>query len=227
MRRHGCALILAAIVVGGVRAQPPADGERYPPAPDLPGQPVGVSSAGVLTQKVQRSTSLKASDVDLAIKADEKAKAPEYPASTSITVAPVADGPSKVLCSMSFSKCGVGGCPDLGGIKAWLTHKSTSRQSGKYLPPYSPPMQFKCDPLRPPTAHCNTGGVKTTCSLGRLKHGTKSTMPVPNHPSCVPPSPELEVVPKEVEKGLSFSPGIAPMALPTTQRERVSSWRPK
>ena len=41
MRRHGWALSLGLFLSGAAVAQPPADEERFPPPPDLPGEVVG------------------------------------------------------------------------------------------------------------------------------------------------------------------------------------------
>ena len=43
MQRHGWTFCLGLLLTGMAAAQPPAEGERYPPAPDLPGVLVGTS----------------------------------------------------------------------------------------------------------------------------------------------------------------------------------------
>src|SRR4051812_2351432 len=46
MQRHGLAFCLGLLMTGLAAAQPPADGERYPPPPHLPGVVVGKTTVG-------------------------------------------------------------------------------------------------------------------------------------------------------------------------------------
>jgi len=56
-----------------------------------------------------------------------------------------------------------------------------------------------------------------------------ATLPKPQEhvPSPEAASESLPGLNEGIDVGIRFTPGIAPMAKPTTQTEKVSNWRPK
>jgi hypothetical protein len=57
-----------------------------------------------------------------------------------------------------------------------------------------------------------------------------TVMPEPRRPEApvvVEPRSDLPPGFQSVDVGVKFCPGVAPMAKPTTQTEKVSKWRPK
>jgi hypothetical protein len=194
-------------------AQPPADSERYPPASELPGTVVSMPSLG---QPIQELKEPAKEAVPTEMPAPQPAKHDAPPAETPcLTVGPV--------CKPCHS-----GCFDK--LKEWLMFRSRARQSGHYPSPYTPPLHawFPCDPN-----HKSCGPAGPVKVPGWAPPGP---MPPPKpvevgpSPSVIPPGAEKSDPStgiKQIDAGLSFSPGGAPMAAPTTQTEKVSTWRPR
>ena len=124
MRRHGWTFCLGLLVAGPALAQPPADTERFPPAPDLPAtlvsKPAGgrpVATAGPLPV---RPASLKASDAPPAplplepTKPAKAMKAGPYLPVASAVLAPPAPAPAASRFAATgrslVSACGVWSC---------------------------------------------------------------------------------------------------------------------
>lgn len=302
MRRHGWALCLGLLLGGTAAAQPPADLERYPPAPDRPGtavgrpsprpvataaglpvRPTGVKPAGGQAPMtpptsgpalaypaaptvtiVQPAEPLPAPDA----KAADAPKATEAPAKpTTDAAAAPADplghapaAPAATACAPEGPYTMVG-CSCVWRIKDWLCFRSRSRQSGCYpSQPWPMLLQPCCEPkicaTCAPPAKCP--GLFGKCGGGKCAEpvvgpvvgpvvdpvpATLPVMPAPAEPMppkgaakadpLFPPGTVVATGPDElsgfrkVDVGLSFAPGAAPMAHPTTQVERVSNWRPK
>ena len=230
MRRHGWALCLGAILTGTAAAQPPASEERFPPAPDLPGQVVGQLPAAPAGDPTGRGPVPPA-----AAPLPDAALAP-FSSTATATVAPV--GPAAAPCPAPVARkgCDIG----WGDIKEWLLFRSNARQSGHFVTPYRPPLiaWFPCEPRRPP---CGAGPV-----IGGPIGPPPAVMPVPDGPlpaptPAAPISPEplaggvavgkcldAEVLTtfQPVAPGIGFTPGGAPMANPTTQI-KPTSFKPK
>jgi hypothetical protein len=233
------------LVGGAALAQPPADSERYPPAPELPGVVVGqtagnrpIITADALTT---RRTSLKPAEPGPLPEKTPPMAIP--PVATTTVLAPVTPLAPVAPCAPD-SKCAkaescTGG---FGHFKDWLLHRSRSRQSGCYIPPYTPPLQawFQCEPRKAPCGPC-ASGTKTCCPVPGFATAQLVPPTLTEEPPTLPGGEKLLVPPgkpdvkepeamkgfKPVDVGLSFAPGAAPMACPTTQTEKVSNWRPK
>lgn len=96
MRRHGWALCLGLLLGGTAAAQPPADLERYPPAPDLPGKAVGrpsprpvATAAGLPT----RPGGVKPAGGQAPAAPPTSGPAPGYPATPTVTITQPAEPP--------------------------------------------------------------------------------------------------------------------------------------
>jgi hypothetical protein len=242
MRRQGCALFFGLLVGGAAIAQPPADLERYPPAPELPGVVVGktpsdrpVVSASPLTV---RRTSLKPTESEPGPLSD-KALPPASSREVTATIAPTeSNSPTSEVaatCPATPAKCAKS-CT--GGIIDWLCFRSKARQSGCLIPPYMPPLQawFPCDPHKGGCASC-AAGAKACCTAP----AATATGPVVIPPTTLEypiktgeepgktevKGPDEKSGFRPVDVGLSFAPGAAPTSSPTTQTDRVSTWRPK
>ena len=227
MRRHGWTFCLGLLVGGSALAQPPADTERFPPAPDLPGtvvsKPAGgrpVATAGPLPI---RSTSLKPSDTPPAPMPPEPAKpskpGPYTPVATAVVSPAPAPVPAQPAAPCPGPDCGSG---DHGSVLDWLCYRSKVRDWGCVPKKYVPPLQawFPC----PPRSGCSTcptpvGVVVETA----VPVGKPAAAPGPEGSPEPPPAP----APMKKIEGVSFSPGAAPMAMPVTQTNIRSSWRPK
>jgi hypothetical protein len=256
MQRHGLAFCLGLLVSGVAAAQPPADSERYPPAPDLPGIVVGQANGG----KPIGKTMLAAPKV-VSVQAAEPGPTPRSAdtdpvpgSSISATTEPVDSAPVKpeVPVAATSSPTKVKGCKSgcctgecLTRITDWLLFRSHARQQGCYPSPYRPPLQawFPCDAT----------GACGSCASGKLAVVAPTVVAPPPESPLPPPAPiiptpkvssESSSLPRpapalvagpdselpgsfRVDTGLRFSPGAAPMANPTTQIEKVSNWRPK
>ena len=245
MQRHGWAFCLGVLAIGSAMAQPPADLERYPPAPDLPGVVVGKSESTILTadksDKSAPSGELPFEPIQQpkdkpATNESRPAEPIALPATTLPAPTTAVGGP---VCKPS---CGSTGCCDK--VVAWLLHRSRAKQRGHYVTPYTPPLHawFPCKP-------------SAGCANGKCPMGTVTVVPMVIPPTNVTPLPPPAVAPKApvatlpkpqehvpspepasellpglnkgVDVGIRFTPGIAPMAKPTTQTEKVSNWRPK
>jgi hypothetical protein len=225
MQRHGWAFCLGMLALASAAAQPPADSERYPPAPNLPGIVVSqpTSTQPILDQKEPTATKEGDPKVETAPRVD--ATPPKHePLSP-----PAACAPAGPVCKTS---CCSGGC--LGKIREWLTFKSRARQTGHYPSPYTPPLYawFPCDPNHKQCAPAGPVKVPGWAPPGPMslpKPGEIGPPPKEMPPMEPTAQPESDLLPgfKRVEVGLSFAPGGAPMAAPTTQTEKVSNWRPR
>lgn len=226
MRRHGWTFCLGLLVGGPALAQPPADTERFPPAPDLPGvvvsQPAGgrpVATAGPVSI---RSSSYKPSDAPAPLPLPAVKSSPYLPVATVVSaqvatpvVKPVAEfAPCAPAAACAAPACGGGGH---GNVMDWLCFRSQVRDWGCVPKKYVPPLQawFPCTPK----AGCSTCappiGIPFDAALPAGKPGSMIEGTEP------PPAP-----PKRGD-GLSFDRGAAPMAAPTTQTGIRSSWKPK
>jgi hypothetical protein len=223
MRRHGWTFCLGLLVGGPALAQPPADTERFPPAPDLPGtvvsKPAGgrpVATAGPLPV---RSTSLKPSDAPLPPEPAKSAKpGPYVPVANAVMAPPAPPAPVPPPAPCASPGCASG---DHGSIIDWFCYRSKVRDWGCVPKKYVPPLQawFPCHP-KPGCATCPTPvgiAVETAVPVGKPAPG--SVPETPKEPPAPPPVKQLG--------GVSFESGAAPMAMPTTQTNVRSSWRPK
>jgi len=251
MQRHGWAFCLGLLVSGLAAAQPPADGERYPPAPDLPGVVVGQTGAGKPVSKAAPDRPTVVS-----IQADEPAPIPRpldadpKAAGPIVTIDPKDSTATKSAIPVEGTTCPTGGkgcqggctsCCSVAKITEWLSFHSNARQSGCLVPPYRKPLQawFTCEPKCPP-GQCAVIPPKPLAPPPELPLSPPTpATPTPKIPAATKtetaPLPEPTPVPTtddlpgaiRVDTGLRFSPGSAPMAKPTTQCEKVSNWRPK
>jgi len=247
MRRHGWAFCLGAILAGTAAAQPPAGEDRFPPAPDLPGELVGQLPAPKDAPKTEEP------------KAQPKEAKP-IPPSADVTVVPNAGTksvpvtpvePAPVPATGMFPQAPTTCCPPArsgcnigyGDVKAWLSFHSTARQSGHYVTPYRPPLYtwFPCQPkplpavAAPACAGCAANGPPAPAPLAV---GVVDGESVPTGEG-LPAAPlgggvpigkcfESEVLTsfQPVNPGLLFTPGTAPMANPTTQ-VKPTAFKPK
>jgi hypothetical protein len=137
--------------------------------------------------------------------------------------------------------CGIG----LGDVTEWLLFRSKSRQSGHFITPYRPPLQawFPCEPR---VGGCGVGGAGCVGGVpGPVIPGTSIPVPPGGLPTPAPADPtsagpplpggmavgkclDAEVLTTfvPVAPGLGFTPGVAPMANPTSQ-VKPTSWKPK
>jgi hypothetical protein len=232
MRRHGWALCLGAFLTGLAAAQPPANEERYPPAPDLPGQVVGqIPTAPVNDVKDAKPVAPPAGPLPDAVIAP-------YNSTATATVAPV--GPAATApcpAPAARSGCHIG----IGDLTEWLCFQSKARQSGHFVTPYRPPLftWFPCEPKRPP---CGVGPV-----IGAPVNLPPAVLPAPDGalpapgtagPTSTDPAlgggvtvgkcldAEVLTTFQPVAPGIGFTPGVAPMANPTTQI-KPTSFKPK
>lgn len=256
MQRHGWTFCLGLLVIGLASAQPPADLERYPPAPDLPGVVVGQSNAAkAATKPTSGDAKLVSANPDEPAPAPRSLEGEPKPTGPAVSVvvsptegaakptlpAPAALGPTNDKnCKLG---CGSGDC--MTRITDWLCFKSHARQHC-YPSPYRPPLftWFKCEPMHGPCATGKCGVVAAPTPVTPLPESALPA-PAPAGPNPTPKTPSekggvtrevpaITIEPEadlpgaiRVDTGLRFSPGGAPMAKPTTQVERVSTWRPK
>lgn len=233
MRRHGWALCLGAFLTGVAAAQPPANEERFPPAPDLPGQVVGQVPAVPVSDAKDAKPAPPA-----AVPLLDSTLAP-YSSTATATVAPVGPAATAPCPAPAARKgCDIG----WGDIKEWLCFRSQARQSGHFVTPYRPPLftWFPCEPKHP---SCGFGPVNGGPLVPPLVPGapaTDGTLPVPVPDAPISPEPPLgggvavgkcldaEVLTtfQPVAPGIGFTPGGAPMANPTTQI-KPTSFKPK
>lgn len=247
MRRHGWAFCLGVLFTGTAAAQPPAADERFPPAPDLPGQVV--SQSPTLPKDPPA--------------ADQPATPPGSPAPDATVVpngstpttpvipvepAPVAGMPGALgmfpaAAPWAVTHCRSGWGLDLGfgcgELKEWFCFRSRARQTGHHVPSYRPPLVawFPCEP-RPaaPFPGVVAGPVCTSCAQGvpapamvaPVVPGTGLPEPAPVVPVTPEPPltggvpvgscPDIDVLTafQPLGPGLGFTPGLAPMANPTT-----------
>jgi hypothetical protein len=224
MRRQGWALCLGLFVGGTVAAQPPATGGRNPPAPQMPGEVIAQTPGNRPVTTAAWPT--KSSAVKPAQAVADAPRPPSPPAVSgtpiTATVGPVGGSPAMEplppappgSASPDAGSCWGGH----GGCREWLLFRSHARQSGHYVTPYTPPLLawFPCEPRNGP---CGLPGAPV-CA------GGAGQMP-PGHPA--PGCPAVDAPPPFIKTGdgLSFSPGGAPMANPTTQVSSKTHWRPK
>jgi hypothetical protein len=220
------------LALASAAAQPPADAERFPPAPDLPGVVVSQTAPPRPADTIGLKPIEISADDPAAKPVDQKSEIPPaVPPDAGVKATPAAAcPPAGPVCKTGC--CG-GGC--VGKITEWLTFRSRARQRGHYPSPYTPPLYawFPCDPSRQP---CGPPGAPAKVPGWP---GEPPALPKPVEvgppPAVVPPGPvgSLPLPPArpdgtiQVEPGLSFSPGGAPMAAPTTQTHLVSHWRPR
>jgi hypothetical protein len=239
MRRHGWAFGLGLVLSGMAAAQPPADEDRFPPAPDLPGQVVaqlpGPKSPEADTPKDAKPAPMP--DLQLAPDGGKRPAAilPAPNGAPPAAPCPPAGPVARRGCQIGF-----------GDIQEWLLFRSKSRQSGCYPPPYYPPLYtwFLCEPGN---GHSGVVGLPTKpgCANGGPVLGVATAVP-PAVPPGRLPIPEVPAAPESalgggvtvgkcadvltnfepVGPGLGFTPGAAPTANPTTQ-VKPSSWRPR
>ena len=252
MRRHGWAFCLGLFLTGATAAQPPADEERFPPAPDLPGEVVGQLPPTIVVPKIGSKDTKPVPPAPL----PDNMPAPYGGGTVTATVTPLEPTPGAVPAAMGMfqqaAQCPVPACRPscgigLGDIKEWLCFRSKARQSGCYPTPYHPPLQawFPCDPKNGP---CGVGGLSkapfcASCAMGAMPPGAGVPVPPTGDPiPAVPASPEpplagglsvgkcadADVLTTflPVTPGLGFAPGNAPMANPTSQI-KASSWKPR
>ena len=223
MQRHGWAFCLGLFATCMAAGQPPADSERYPPAPALPGgtvvsKPARIPSAISVAPVPVRTVSQKPDDLTL-----PNYTTGPFPYSPTVTAtsAPVVpttiDGAIVVStpAGVGSSNCPPGATSASCGakIKQWFHFQSSGGIPGCVPSPYHPSLQawFPCNP------------GSNSCDKS----------PSPGTPivvgSSVPAATEGESTPapRQVSDGLRFSPGGAPMAGPTVQANRVSQWKPK
>ena len=274
MKRHGWAFGLGLLVSGAALAQPPADSERYPPAPDLPGVVVGQSQKG---RPVGKVVPIAGSDANQILaepaqvpKALEQAPEVTLPAPATTIAKPaisVEATPLPAACARPTHGLGLGTGKHLDCVSRfqnWLCFRSRAKQQGCYVTPYRSPLQawFDCDPKRGTCGPCASVQMPPVGKHHRVVTSpthvvidpipavipptTEKTMPSPSvKPPSVPmpksgvmaPLPVPPAAPRvegdlppgfqRVDVGLGFTPGVSPMAKPTTQTERVSNWRPK
>jgi hypothetical protein len=228
MRRHGWALCLGALLTGVAAAQPPANEERFPPAPDLPGQVVSQPpTVPVGDAKDARPVPPAAAPLP------DAALAP-YSSTATTTVAPVGAAAAPCPAPAARKGCDIG----WGDIKEWLLFRSNARQSGHFVTPYRPPLiaWFPCEPKRLP---CGVGPV-IGGPIGPPPAGVpvpEGPLPAPAPASTEPPlgggvavgkcrDAEVLTTFQPVVPGIGFTPGGAPMANPTTQI-KPTSFKPK
>jgi hypothetical protein len=228
MRRQGWALCLGLFVGGTVAAQPPATGGRNPPAPQMPGEVIAQTPGSRPVTTAAWPT--KSSAVKPAQAVAETPRPPGPPAVSgtpiTATVGPAAPGsvagpaagepvpprPGSAGPDVANWSGGHGGCLE------WLTFRSRARQSGHYVTPYIPPL-LAWFPCEPGYGRCGLPGAPA-CAGG--PGGTPPGQPAPGCPAADAPPPFIKT-----GDGLSFSPGGAPMANPTTQVSSKTHWRPK
>ncbi len=227
MRRHGWALSLGLLFGGTIAAQPPADSERFPPAPELPGtivsKPVGgarpVASVG---QVPVRTASRRTSELDLTPKVESKPR-PYSPIVTATSAAIETPLEKSIEPAATPTKHGAAGWDgpkwhsgDHGDFSAWLKFRSQSKGPGCVPTPFTPSLQawFPCDAKKSccPTNSTVVGSNEMPASQGKVV-GT-----------LIAPEPDVKPEPRKVSEGLSFTSGAAPMAAPTTQTGK-STWR--
>lgn len=242
MRRHGWALCLGALLTGSAAAQPPASEERFPPAPDLPGEVVGQLPA-------PRAATTPADPKDAKPVAPAAAPLPDtvlapYTSTATTTVAPVPAVPPAAPCPpVAGGPSGKKGC-NIGfwDVKDWLCFRSKSRQSGHFVTPYRPPLYtwFPCEPRQ---GACGAGPLVGGPGCAGPVPGAlapEGTLPTPGSADAMAPAVPLgggtavgkcldaEVLTsfQPIGPGLGFTPGGAPMANPTTQI-KPTTFKPK
>ena len=171
MQRHGWTFCLGLLACGLASAQPPANLERYPPAPDLPGVVVGQSSGGKLvskpTQKSPAVINVQVSEPADAPPAGDDSTPPKGPTITATTL-PADSTPAKPEIPAEVAAvplpeggcatgCCAGGC--LHRIADWLCFRSHARQHGCYPSPYRPLLQawIPCNAKNGPCPSCMAG----------------------------------------------------------------------
>jgi len=238
MRRHGWALCLGLFTGLAVAGPPSATGERYPPAPAMPGEVIaqspGTRPGTPTTSPRTKTPAIKPAQ---AVSEAPLPPAPPAPHSTSInaTVAPSQPCPTSAPPATGFlsppgsspAQYGAAWSEGHGSCQEWLSFRSRARQSGHYPTPYYPPLLawFPCEPR--PGAPCGLPGGPA-CQGGPTCAGAPTGHPVPPGP------PVGELLPGEgpmgvrkVGEGITFAPGGAPMANPTTQVTPRREWKPK
>ena len=235
MRRHGWTLCLGALLSGSVAAQSPTSNERFPPAPDLPGEvvsqvPGAPPPAKAADSKDVNPTASPLPDALLAPVTPPPAPiVPVGPSALTVPGAPASCArPAKSGCNIGFWE-----------IADWLCFQSKSRQSAHFVTPYRPPLQawFECEPRKAPY-----GIIPASCGTGPVLPAPVGHHPLPAPTPVGPISPEpplaggtpigkcldAEVLTsfQPVAPGLGFVPGATPMANPTTQ-VKPTSFKPK
>ncbi len=176
MQRQGWAFCLGLLLTGLAAAQPPAEGERYPPAPDLPGVVVGTTNSGKPVGAADPSTtklaSVQPSEPAATPKSLDGEPTPAGPAITA-TTEPVEIPAGKtnlpvssMTCAASEKCCPSGCCSSgcLGRVVDWMLFRSHARQHGCYPSPYRPPLftWFPCGPRSGPYGSCASGKCGVT-----------------------------------------------------------------
>jgi hypothetical protein len=253
MRRHGWAFCLGLFLSGAAVAQPPADEDRFPPPPDLPGEVVGQLPSPRPTAKVTQKDAKPAAPAPLPDVAPTPfsgtVKATVIPVDPLVAPAPATACNQPPPCSTTVGHSGC--CISLGDLKEWALFRSNARQSGKFVPPYRPSV-FAWLPCDAPNggcgvyrlngkAGCSTCASGTPLPVGVLNSTEKPAMNAANMPTVPvtlePPLAGGNPVGKcadsdvltsfqPVNPGLGFVPGAAPMANPTTQ-VKASNWKPR
>ena len=235
MRRHGWAVCLGIFWGGTALAQPPAEAERFPLAPDLPGAVVSKVAASptsggrpvvTATHLPMAVVALKPSDTvppttPLGLPVQAAHPVP-YTNIVTTSVVPLAVGtptPS-APCPTVGPRCASGA----GGSKLieWLTFQSKSKQEGCVPTPYRPSLQawFPCDPRAGACVAATAGGCATNAAKPAIvagSYGAKTAAPVAIVPVETDPLQDFRRITGEV----SFTPGTAPMAAPTRPVSRV------
>lgn len=246
MQRHGWAFCLGLLAIGAAAAQPPADLERYPPAPNLPGVVIGQTATTIQAADKTDKTATPAGELPFEPiqQPKDKPAAPKETVLPDATAVPPTALPAKTACAGPVCKpsCGAGCCER---IAAWLLHRSRAKQSAHYPSPYTPPLHawFPCEPRAGCGGKCDAGIVHGAPTVIPPTDVTPlpppavmppkspvTALPAPHEPkSPAIPEPTSELPPsfQGVNVGVKFTPGAAPMAKPTTQTEKVSNWRPK
>src|SRR5262245_21384403 len=188
MRRPGWAFCLGLFLAGTAAAQPPADEDRFPPAPDLPGQVVAQHSEAMASQTSAPKGANPAAlpEFQSAPTADKGSAVPALGMFPPPAPCPPAAPAARKGCSIGF-----------GDIQEWLLFRSRARQSGCYPPAYYPPLYtwFPCEPGKGP---CCVGGTpgKPMCLPGAP---VAPAMVTPNSTSVtlgVLPVPEKNAAPE-------------------------------
>jgi hypothetical protein len=254
MQRHGWTFCFGLLVSGFAAAQPPADSERYPPAPDLPGIVVGKTNTGKPAVSIPAAepkvVSIQAGEPAPTPRALEGEPVPAGPRVTATTQPAEAkpespEHPVPATAIATNEKACKSGCRSsncLDRVMDWMCFQPHARQQGCYPSPNRPPLQawFPCDPK---SGSCPNGKCGSVVPPTVVAPGTPLLTPEPAGPapkvsidseSATRQAPAIPIEVDDdlpgairVDTGLRFSPGAAPMAKPTTQTDRVSTWRPK
>ncbi len=215
MRRHGWAFGLGLFVNSAAIAQPPADSERYPLAPDLPGVVVGQSQYGRPVGKVvaiggqgEKQVLAEPAPVPKAIERDRETAAPA-PADKLAIPAEAMPGYPRPTQGLGL---GTGMHLDcVHRLQEWLCFRSRAK-AGYYVTPYNYPLQawFPGDPKQKSFSQFPSVEIPAT---GKHHHSTTITRQEVVNPSpvVIPPTSE-KTMPMPTPKTGLHGPSIRPTA---------------